>query len=134
MAEASLKSISIVSGRLTDASGKPMANLQIRLLGAPRSLRPFSLWEEWAGRIQKLLKPDPNEFAYFDAETTSTGDFHFSGVHPGWYRLVIGGDGSRIPELYYPGVSRWPDAKVINIEEGQSITGLSFQLPGANLR
>ena len=129
-----LRSVSEVSGRLTDARGGPVAHARLFLTGAPRMLAGSSMFDWALERVQGLFTKRSKNFASFNTETASDGRFQIAGVYPGWYRLVTDAEGVNqregpFPETYYPGVRDWPGAAVIVIEEGQSVSNINFHLP-----
>jgi len=87
-----------------------------------------------------MLGMRSDRFVFFHTETASDGKFVFTGVDPGWYRLVTDVEGinererAPLPETYYPGVSDWPPAAVIVVEEGQSVGNIIFRLPDFGTR
>jgi hypothetical protein len=130
-----LESASDVSGHLLDARGEPVAHARLFLKGAPRVLGGASMYDWAVERVQGLFTKRSKDFAFFDTETASDGRFQFTGAYPGWYRLVTDveavnqREAAPLPETYYPGVSDWPEAAVIMVEEGQSVSNVIFRLP-----
>ncbi|MGJ5819980.1 hypothetical protein [Paludibaculum fermentans] len=130
-----MESASRVSGRLLDFHGEPVAHARIFLKGTPQALGGASMYDWAVERVLELFTKRPADFAFFDTKTASDGRFEFTGVYPGWYRLVTDLEGvnqsgpALFPETYYPGVSDWPEAAVVVVEEGQSINNITFRLP-----
>jgi hypothetical protein len=130
-----MKSASTISGRVIDARGEPVAHLRVFVEGAPRELSSSSVYDWVVDHVVGAFsRKNPDRVSNI-AETESDGSFQFTGVYPGWYRLVT--DESEInqrdrlpfPKTYYPGVSDWPQATVLFVEEGQSVEKVLFRLP-----
>jgi 5-hydroxyisourate hydrolase-like protein (transthyretin family) len=110
-----LESDTRVRGRVLDAKGNPVASMQLNLRGA--------------GADQKNV----NVFLY--ATTDADGNFEFKIVPPGdyWlgYHLLNSAlqEGQPYGRTYLPGVMSKALATTVSVKEGQSLTGLTLQLP-----
>jgi hypothetical protein len=110
-----LESDTRVGGRVLDVNGNPVAKMQLNMRGAASDKRNI------------------NSFLY--AVTDSDGYFEFKTVPPGdyWlgYHLLNAPlqEGQPYTRVYLPGVPSKALATVLTVKEGQSLTGLTLQLP-----
>ncbi len=108
-----LESDTRVRGRVLDAKGNPVANMQLNMRGGP--------------------KENLNNFLY--ATTDADGYFEFKIVPPGdfWlgYHLLNAPlqEGQPYARTYLPGVPSRAMARVLTVKEGQSLNGLTLQMP-----
>ncbi len=110
-----LESDTRVTGRVLDANGNPIANLNLnmRATGTP----PLPI----------------NTFLY--ATTDANGNFEFKTVPAGEFWLGYHLLSSPLQETqpygrtYLPGVSSKATATVLHVKEGQTISGLTLQMP-----
>lgn len=105
-----------VSGIVREATGTPIASLQLELISAP-------------GEAEK--KPSLNE-PFFEAKTDEDGQFSFESVSPGRYLLgsnVIGLHTSPLPPTFYPGQRNMSAAIPIDVSLGDRVGDLVFVLP-----
>ena len=110
-----LESDTRVSGRVLDMNGNPVAKMQLNMRPAPNN------------------KSHTNAFLY--AVTDTDGHFEFKTVAPDDYWL--GYHLLRTPfqedqpytRVYLPGVPSRALATVLTVKEGQSLSGLTLQLP-----
>jgi len=106
----------VVSGFARDATGKPVASLDLELVTAPEN----------PSQEVSLNKP------FFEAKTDGYGRFVFESVSPGRYFLgsnVIGLNTSSVPPTYYPGQLTRNGAVPIEVDLGETVDNLSFILP-----
>jgi len=111
-----MNSVSRVTGRMLTPDGRPAANAFIRLQGLAR----------WGWRERR---------ASSETTTDAQGYFSFASIYPGHYFLFdhlaeIGHFPSHpLPNTFYPGVHHWRKATRLEVEEGHSVEGLTFQVP-----
>ena len=100
----------MISGRIEDAEGKPIHSSSA------------TLW-----RLDKGTKVPFKQ----SVAQTEYGPFEFADVPPGLYLIEIIKVGTDGPwrSFYYPGVVQEKDALIINLTEGQKLSGLLFKLP-----
>ncbi len=104
-----LQRSAVISGRVTDLDGEPVAEALVRLYRAA-----------WS-RGRRILRPD------WDAETDDRGLYRLFYVRPGRYYLglyVSGGDADAI--LYWPGSWKADEAQWIEVKPGDQSTGVDF--------
>jgi len=110
-----LESDTRVRGRVLDVNGNPVAKMQL-------NMRP-------ADGNKTYTNP------FLDAETDTDGYFEFKIVAPGayWlgYHLLSGPfqEGQPYTRVYLPGVPSRALATVLTVKEGQSLSGLTLQMP-----
>jgi hypothetical protein len=110
-----LESDTRVRGRVLDVNGNPVAKMQLNMRPAPGN------------------KGVTNSFGY--AVTDTDGYFEFKIVAPGDYWLGYHllstpfQEGQPYTRVYLPGVPTRALATVLTVKEGQSLSGLTLQLP-----
>ncbi len=105
-----------IGGRVVNATGVPMPDLNLELVTAPQS------------PAKKISLNEP----FFEATTDAEGRFAFESVSPGRYLLgsnIIGLSTSRVPPTYYPGQRNSNAAYPIDVKLGDSDSNLLFTLP-----
>ncbi len=113
-AEFYLESDTRVAGRVLEASGRPAANLNVQMRGAPSDTRNI------------------NTFLY--AKTDAEGRFEFRPVPPGEYLLgvrLLGSSAEPLPypRTYFPGTPSKEEAGVVKVKEGEHVKDLELRLP-----
>lgn len=110
-----LKATAEISGRITDSEGKPVSSLNVYLYPTTA--------------VQDFHSGD-HEFA----QTDETGKYTFAGLREGQY--LVGVNIGRTPEIgqpypqtFYPGVREAAQARVISLEQGQTLSTIDFSLP-----
>lgn len=106
-----------ISGRVSDAEGKPAANLSLVVVDAEGKNPEFRY-----GRHER---------------TDGEGRYKFKGLPPGRYLLGLRLAGapqpsdpaSDYPPTYYPGVARAEDAEVVELKAGEESAGRDLRLP-----
>lgn len=110
-----LESDTRVSGRVLDADGNPVAKMQLNMRGAASDKR----------NINTLLYAVTNADGYFEFKTVPTGDYWL-----GYHLLNMPlQEGVPYARIYLPGVPTKALATVVTVKEGQSLSGLTLQLP-----
>jgi len=112
-----LESDTSVRGRVLDANGNPIANLELNMRGAGGDQKTVNIHES--------------------ATTDADGSFEFKSVVPGDYLIgyhifnapLPGQEGQLYPRTYLPGVNSIALAKIISVKEGEVLSGLSLQMP-----
>ena len=119
-----LKRGGVITGRVTDSNGKPMVDENIALVGLDPSGRPAY------GNIGM------NPYMY---RTDDRGVYRLYGVPAGRYVLSVGiatEEGSAMysqnrtyyPRTYYPDVTDRAKAKIIELSEGEEVTGVDISV------
>ena len=109
-----LSNNSRVSGRLLDIAGKPVRNARVELV---------------------LLADEKSRYlAGLSDESDTNGDFSIDQVPTGKYTLSINFNSQPEPDhpfptTFYPSGSTRSDARILNVEFGNSIEGLTWRLP-----
>jgi hypothetical protein len=116
-----LSPASILSGRVRDASGRPLVSVRVQLFRA-----------EYDSNGEKGYQ------AIGSASTDDRGAYRIAGFNPGKYFLVAGGVPARssnpneLPEItsfvFYPGVNDIAAASSITIAPGAELNGVDFTL------
>lgn len=104
---------SLVAGRLIDHEGKPVANARVELVQADET-------RSYLGGLS--------------ADSDSSGEFAIDQIPPGKYTLSLNYNSnpnadSPFPTTFYPSGNDRSAAKIIEIESGSSIEGLTLRLP-----
>jgi protocatechuate 3,4-dioxygenase beta subunit/5-hydroxyisourate hydrolase-like protein (transthyretin family) len=119
----------VITGRITDERGRPLHNETLHL---------FSLDEH--GRFQQSLH---NLFAMGQG-TDDRGIYRLYGLPPGRYAIAAGAgrfeykdqaedfNGSRHRLTFYPDATSPEKAKLIEVQEGDELTGIDLKLPRLN--
>ncbi len=99
---------SSIQGRVTDAAnGQPVANVYVMAL-------------------------DPNnDQGKNGANSDQNGDYTINGLAPGGYHIRA--EAHSLPagfgQVYYPNTPSWPDAGLVSVASGQTVTGIDLALP-----
>ncbi len=106
---------SVITGRVTDAEGKPL-------------IEEMMMFESAATQT-------PNHSYDSDLRTDDRGVYRFFGLAPGKYRVVVGlAEGASpwrsepIPRTYAPGVTNIAEARVIEVKVGSEIENVDIRL------
>ncbi|MFY9588187.1 MAG: carboxypeptidase-like regulatory domain-containing protein, partial [Actinomycetota bacterium] len=111
-------SLAAIKGKLVDAEGRPVSNIDLKILPADIG----STKELWHGRE-------------ISSQTDEGGYYIFDQVPPGQYVIAINYEGQPslfgppFPRSYYPGTGDLDKAKTIIVAEGQEIQAGDFHLP-----
>lgn len=101
-----------IAGRITSRAGKPLQRVCVTLVRAEES----------------------EEFRACNDFSNADGTFAVDSLDAGAYKLIVNYENIKsnyqpFPKLYYPGVERTEEAKVLTVKFGESIEGLNFVVP-----
>lgn len=116
-----LKRGGVITGRITDASGRPVIGTQVSLMRADPQ-----------GRVMPFY---PMSFPQSQQGTDDRGEYRIYGLPAGRYRVGVGQGASatRIPmrggfyaQTYYPGVTDEAKAELVDVTEGSEVTNINI--------
>ena len=127
----------VITGRVLDVNGDPVALADVALVGrdsnqrsAPGVARSVSIRVTGQGtsRVERTLPPSASQ-----TQSNDLGEFRFFGLPPDDYILSatpppVGREPRRVAMFYFPGASDPSQATRIQLGPGQQITGADFSI------
>ncbi|MEW6208140.1 MAG: carboxypeptidase-like regulatory domain-containing protein, partial [Acidobacteriota bacterium] len=112
----------VITGRVTDASGRPMVRETISINREGDSDNQLGLARSFSNNPSMLLTDD-------------RGVYRIYGLLPGKYFVIVGGDnfsslfmGRKTPRTYHPGVADRARAKPVEVAAGSEATGVDIRI------
>jgi hypothetical protein len=114
-----------IGGRVTDAGGAPAKYVRLSLVSADAS--PGEIFEE-----------RENDGVWYLAAADEKGEYRFAYLPAGRYYVIINRTNfersrepeyQKIPRLFYPNAKNIEEAAIIEIKEGEQVSGKDFRLP-----
>jgi Carboxypeptidase regulatory-like domain len=112
----------VITGRVTDSQGRPVIARQVRL----------QIVNE-----QGQKRDHSAQFGFDMYSTDDRGVYRLYGLPPGRYIVssgsaLWGNTGRKFPTTYYPGVTSEDQAAIIEVKEGNEVTGIDIALGSAS--
>lgn len=130
----------VISGRLIDANGLPVAEREVNLLRLPVAgkvkIKPEIPDENTEPETEKI-EPEAEKYeAKYEAYTDENGGFIFKGLPPGRYLLGFGIDdffrlneeGDHYLPTYFPSSKKQETAVIIDLKRAEVVTDRNIQL------
>jgi hypothetical protein len=109
-----------IKGRVSDTSGRPVADAEVALI--PRSKSSFGVS---TGRFHALEQQ----------QTEADGNYDFAHVNPGYYSVVVNRNSpsERVPypPVFYPGKSMLSDAAILRLDDSATLDNIDLVRPDA---
>lgn len=110
----------VITGRVTDAEGRPVIAQHVRLYHIVVAPDGQSHLQNRGGAFNEQITDD-------------RGIYRIYGLPPGNYVIGVGGEDSyfssvKYPQIYYSDAAEQKQAKIISVKAGEEITGINLRL------